>query len=102
MLYKNLPWSQKIWKIPYRILLDSISAWKNVPAGELSYFGAVVKAHLAFVRWILLHPWKGLPYSRDTEKLKGLYRGNIVWEHFIKGKKLFSEIVKPLIFATQQ
>jgi GT2 family glycosyltransferase len=102
MLYKNLPWGQKIWKIPYRILLDSISAWKNVPAGELSYFGAVVKAHLAFVRWILLHPWKNLPYSRDTQKLNGLYRGNIVWEHFIKGKKLFSEIVKPLIFATQQ
>ena len=102
MLYKNLPWSQMIWKIPFRIFLDAVSAWKNVPAGELSYFGAVVKAHLAFVRWLLFHPWKNSGYSRNTNKLQGLYQGNIVWDHFVKGKKLFSEIVKPLIFATQQ
>jgi GT2 family glycosyltransferase len=29
MLYKNLPWSQKWWKIPFRIFLDSVSAWKG-------------------------------------------------------------------------
>lgn len=101
MLYKNLPWKQKIWKLPVRIMLDAVSAWKNIPAGEFSYFFAVVKAHLAFGRWLLLHPWKPLAASRDTQQLHGMYNGNIAWAHFVKGKKLFSEIVKPLIFATQ-
>ena len=101
MLYKNLPWSQKIWKLPVRIMLDALSAWKNVPAGEFSYFWAVVKAHLAFVRWLMVHPWKPLHANKRTDTLKGYYHGNIAWDHFVKGKKLFSEIVKPLIFATQ-
>lgn len=101
MLYKNLPWHQKLWKLPVRILLDAVSAWKNIPAGEFSYFFAVVKAHLAFARWILLHPWKPLDAPRSTQSLSGYYTGNIAWAHFVNGKKQFNEIVKPLIFASQ-
>jgi GT2 family glycosyltransferase len=102
MLYKNLPWSEKIWKIPFRIMLDAVSAWKNIPAGEFGYFLAVVKAHFAFFIWICFRQAKPVPYPRDTGQLQGLYRGNVAWDHFVKGKKLFSQIVKPLIFAQQQ
>jgi hypothetical protein len=102
MLYKNLPWSEKIWKIPFRIMLDAVSAWKNIPAGEFGYFLAVVKAHFAFFIWICFRQEKLVPFPRDTGQLQGLYRGNVAWDHFVKGKKLFSQIVKPLIFAQQQ
>lgn len=96
MLCKNLPMDEKIWKIPFRIILDAVSAWKNIPAGEFAYFMAVVKAHWAFFYWLLFGTTSPVSYPRDTKHLLGLYKGNIAWEHFVHGKKLFSEIVKPL------
>ena len=38
MLAKNLPWSQKWWKIPFRIFLDNISAIKGLFTGDGGYF----------------------------------------------------------------
>jgi hypothetical protein len=40
---------QKIWKIPVRIILDSVSALKNIFLGEPAYFVAVAMAHMAYV-----------------------------------------------------
>ena len=92
MLAKNLPLGQKVWKIPFRFLLDSISAWKSLFGGEATYFIAVLEAHMGFLRWLLLakkHP------STQQKKgvLKGWYPKSVVWKHFISGKKTFSEIV---------
>ena len=53
MLYKNLPWSEKWWKIPFRIFLDTISAWKGLLTGDGGYFLAILRGHLSFYRWIL-------------------------------------------------
>ena len=38
MLYKNLGGLEKCLKIPYRIGLDALSAWKNLLKGETLYF----------------------------------------------------------------
>lgn len=94
MLFKNLPWSQKWWKIPFRIMLDSISAWKGLFKGDGGYFIAILRAHLAFVKWILLKQNKSLFPQKTHGKLLGLYKGNLVWQHFMKKKKYFSQIVK--------
>lgn len=94
MLYKNLPVGEKLWKIPIRLALDVVSAWKNLLIGEFSYFKAVASAHVAFAGWIMFHPLKKLKYNKDPRRLSGLYKGNIAWEHFVKGKKLFAEIVE--------
>ena len=96
MLSKNLPLGEKFWKIPFRIMLDAVSAWKNIPSGEFSYVMAVVKAHYAFLYWTCFCRKSPVPYPRSTKKILGIYRGNIAWDHFVNGKKLFSEIVKPL------
>lgn len=94
MLTKNMPLREKIWKIPVRIALDAVSAWKNLLIGETSYFLAVFKAHLAWAGWMLAHSKESLfPRSRGR-RLEGCYRGNIAWEHFVKGKTRFSEIVQ--------
>jgi GT2 family glycosyltransferase len=92
MLYKNLPWNELVWKIPFRFLLDAVSAWKNLLAGQLPYFRAVGKAHFAFFLWTITH--KRTKYSRTIQKrtLFGMYEGCIVWEHFVLGKKSFKEI----------
>lgn len=94
MLAKNLPWSQKWWKIPYRIGLDAISATKGLLAGDGGYFLAIFRAHFAFLKWILLKQHKSKFPQRKNNDLKGLYPHNLVWQHFIKGKKYFNEIVR--------
>ncbi len=93
MICKNLPWHQLWWKLPFRIGLDIISAWKELLSGKSGYCLAVLKAHFAFIGWIFgpkqassnAYPW-----------LKTVYRGSVVWQYFIRKKKIFSEIVKPV------
>lgn len=94
MLYKNLPWSQKWWKIPFRMLLDAISAWKGLLIGDAGYYLAILRAHLSFAKWLITGRKKSIfPLKRDG-KLHGVYQGNLVWQHFIKHKKYFSELIK--------
>jgi len=94
MLAKNLPWSQKWWKIPFRIFLDNVSALKGLLAGEGGYFLAIVRAHLAFVKWILFKQRQSVFPQKKSTLLHGVYPHNLVWEHFVKKKKFFRDIVK--------
>ena len=50
MLYKNLPWSQKWWKIPFRIFLDAVSALKGLFIGDGGYFLSILRAHFSFFK----------------------------------------------------
>ena len=94
MMAKCLPASQWIWKIPLRFLLDSISAWKSLFAGEAIYFWAILEAHLAFVKWLMVSRKKSLFPVKKRGPLSGWYAGSVVWQYFVKGKKTFMEIVK--------
>ncbi|MBX9785690.1 MAG: glycosyltransferase family 2 protein [Chitinophagaceae bacterium] len=91
MLTKNLPASQLIWKIPYRIFLDAISAWKELITGYPGYFTGIFKAHASYLHWLLT---KRNRFKAPYPQLQGLYKGNIVWLHFAKGYQTFSQIVK--------
>lgn len=94
MLFKNLPWSEKWWKIPFRIILDAVSAWKGLFVGDGGYFLAILRAHFSFLKWVLFKQNQSIfPIKRDG-KPAGLYRGNLVWQHFAKGKKYFSQLIK--------
>lgn len=93
MLEKNLPWSEKIWKFPFRIFLDIVFAFKSLFSGYSESFVAVLKAHIAVLKWCFTgktHHHKKI----HLKKLDGVYRGSIIWQHFVKKKTLFSEIVK--------
>lgn len=95
MLAKNLPWSEKWWKIPYRLLLDQVSAFKGLLSGEGGYFMAIVEAHFAFLYWIFFGNKKWKPsVRRSLRSLSGVYSGNLVWEHFIRKKTSFTQIVE--------
>ena len=52
MLAKNWPPGYKLWKIPIRILLDAIAAWRALFAGDTQFFKAVLQAHVAFAAWM--------------------------------------------------
>ena len=95
MLWKNLGFLERLWKIPARFILDALSAWKNLASGKPRYFLAVAKAHAGFLGWLLLHRSRS-PYPvRKSRNLQGLYRGNVIWMHFVKGVDTFGEILAP-------
>lgn len=94
MMSKNLPVLKKLWIMPLRSMMDGISAWKGLLSGDGGYFVAVLRAQLAFSKWWLFYKGRSVfPVSRKGV-LQGYYRGNLVWQHFIKKKRRFAEIVR--------
>ncbi|MEO6731548.1 MAG: glycosyltransferase family 2 protein [Ferruginibacter sp.] len=93
MLVKNLPVGTAIFTIATRIILDLIAACKELLGGNSGFFLAIMKAHLYFLKWLLLDQKKSVfPVSRSG-KLSGWYLSSLVWQYFIKKKKTFAEIV---------
>ncbi len=93
MLFKNLQWKEKLWKIPFRFVLDAAFAWKALLQGNSTAYFAVAKAHASAIKWLFAAKTKQKLPKTSMKKLGGVYYGSIVWAHFVKGKKRFSEIV---------
>ena len=93
MLTRNLPVSVLVRKLPIKIALDAIAAWKSLLEGNKGFFIAVAKAHLAYFKWIFSkRKGSDLP-KKDITSFFGCYEGSIVWKHFIQKKNRFSEII---------
>jgi len=95
MLWKNLPWRQKWWKVPFRIMLDWLSGFKGLVSGDGGYFESILKGHWGFARWVFSRNQKKEEGKKvNIEKLHGVYNGNIAWQHFVNEKDTFSNIVE--------
>ena len=93
MLYKNLSFAEVAWIIPARFALDAISAWKNLLSGQPSFFTAIMKSHFAFMGWFIKGRKSAIYPVVSQIKPKGVYKGSVVWQHFVKGKRKFLEII---------
>ncbi len=93
MMSKNLPLPKKLWVFPVRNFLDGISAWKGLLTGDGGYFIAIVRANVAFIKWWLFYKKKSVFPQNKKGMLYGYLQKNMVWQHFVKKKKFFSEIV---------
>ena len=91
---KNLPAGEAFWKISFRFVLDTISAFKSLLAGEAKYFLAVFRAHVAFLGWLFGARKKSDALPKRDVELHGYLHRSVVWAHFVKGKRTFGEIVK--------
>lgn len=91
MITKNMPWRELWWKLPLRLALDALSAWKELTAGKGGYCMAIYNAHMAYCEWVLNRRTKS---TQRFPALRTIYKGSVVWQYFIKKKKKFSEIVK--------
>ena len=90
MLSKNLPFREKIWKIPFRISLDNIAAFQALIKGDFITSKAIQRALFYFLNWIFLRKKQiDLP-KKYLANLHGTYNGSIVWQYFIKKRKTFS------------
>jgi len=94
-LTKNASPRFLFFKIVYRMILDGVAAFKFLTEGNGSHFLAVIKAHFSF--------YAHLPSTlkkRDDMRLMddfkdattGVYKHNIVYAHFVKGIKHYSEL----------
>jgi len=93
MLARNLSGFQKIKVLVARFVLDQVTAWRGLLSGRGAYFLAVIRAQLAFLKWVLFHKDGFNESIEKKHHLNGWYPGNIVWEYFVRKKKRFSEIV---------
>jgi GT2 family glycosyltransferase len=96
MLSKNLSALEKWWKLPVRLMLDQVTAFKELLGGDKGYFTAIQKAHAAFFHW-LLKGEKQKHQVKSTLKLQelpGVFHGSVVWAYFIKKQRTFAEIFK--------
>jgi GT2 family glycosyltransferase len=98
MICKNLPSNELIWKLPFRIVLDSISAWKGLLNGDIWFFTAIIRAHLGFFYWLISRFRPSQNTRISMASLGGVYNQSVVWNYFINQKKRFVEIIpkKPL------
>ncbi len=90
LLYKNLPSDRLLPVFISRLILDGVAAFKFLVDGGFQDFWAVVRAHMSFYRRFNAHRIKRRAIAH--RHVSCIYHGNIVADHFLKGKKKFSEL----------
>lgn len=93
MLAKNFSFATALWKIPFRMGLDGLAAWKGLLSGEAGYFMAILRAHLHFVKWLVMDRHRSVFPTIKEGKPHGWYNGSAVWQYFVKKHTSFSKIV---------
>ena len=93
MLAKNFSLIDALWKIPFRLMLDAVAAWKGLLSGDSGYFGTILKAHIHFLKWILFDKKQSVFPVKKEGGLGGWFNGSVVWQYFIKKKQTFLQIV---------
>jgi GT2 family glycosyltransferase len=90
LLKKNLPYWRSVMVISVRIWFDLIAIFRFINEGKRKDAWAVSKAHQNFTRHIFKREKTFI--GKDQTKLKGMYRGSIVIEFFIKKKRSFTAL----------
>lgn len=93
MLWKNLPIGELWWKLPFRLILDAISAWKGLLTGDIWFFTAIAKAHFGFFYWMVFSFKSVKRTNIPMLSLNGVYNDSVVWNYFVNQKKRFLEII---------
>lgn len=95
-LFVNLPSSRRTFVMISRLLLDGVWGVKALLSGDLQSIPAIIRGHWAF--FIRIGYWSkkrkaiygnSLPNSMPAS---GYWPKSIVWAHFAKGKKKFSDL----------
>lgn len=88
LLFKNFSGFELVVKLPLRLLLDYVAMLRFVVSGQGAHAKAIVKAHYHVMRSSkrLLKKRKEST-SANQENRTGLYKGLIIWDFFVLGKK---------------
>jgi GT2 family glycosyltransferase len=98
MLLTNYSLPLAIYVLPIRWALDIIAIIYAIVRGDWQHIKGIAKAHA----WIVFHPrklyqkrvrLKAIREIKDRNILKNMYRGSIVFAHYILKKNRYSELV---------
>jgi GT2 family glycosyltransferase len=79
-----------VWLVFQRLIMDGMAGVKFLMEGKAMHTWAIVKAHFSFYKHV---PTLVRKRKKTALKKKDYYKiKNIVWQHFIKHKKLFKEL----------
>ncbi len=94
IMFLNLPSWEAFYKIMMRLLLDGAAGIKFITEGKISHTAAIVKAHFHFYARFnsLMRQKIGNP-QKPISSLQGVYNASIVKDYYLKGKKLFSDLI---------
>jgi len=95
MIYKNLPATRLYQIFLARFFLDLLAAFKFLVDGGFGHFVAVLRAHFGFYVSYKKNRFKRRKI--EHKDVTHIYHGNIVFDYFFRGKRLFSDL-KPARF----
>jgi len=90
LLFKNVESKHLIWVFLWRLILDGVAGVKFLVDGSIKDALAVMKAHFHF--YTALGSLKKKRKILQQKEVSQIYNHNIVYDHFIKGIKVFSEL----------
>lgn len=93
LLAKNSPFSESVWKIPLRIVLDNVAAVRSLLKKDTATFIAIESAHFQFIKWIFMKKERDRLPKKELIKMIGVYKGSLVWQFFVNKKRTFYQIV---------
>ncbi|TAE51433.1 MAG: glycosyltransferase family 2 protein [Bacteroidetes bacterium] len=93
-LLKNLSLPRLLPVLIARLLLDGVWGLRSAAQRDWKSLGAILRAHGDFYRKLPLWIAKRKAARQGAEKGRGAghYRGSIVWAHFVRGRKKWSEL----------
>lgn len=89
LVYRHWNRGELLWKLPLRVVLDWIASLRFLLGGQFGHTLGVLRAHVRFLSGIR-GEWKK---RREVQVLgkgyggQGIYRGSVVWAHFIGRRK---------------
>ncbi|UII29835.1 glycosyltransferase family 2 protein [Fulvivirga ulvae] len=93
LIYKNYSTLELYVKMPLRIMLDAIASVKFMFFDTFADGAAVIKAHFDFLRDLKRNYKKRrAAQQKKIRQAETIYRGSIVLEYFIKGKRKFKAL----------
>ncbi|MDO8992787.1 glycosyltransferase family 2 protein [Daejeonella sp.] len=96
LLQKNLSFGKAFLVIFIRFWLDLLSLIKYLIDGKPGNAMAISKAHFYFIGHLFKNTIKARKINVSKFNASGLYKGSIVWQYFIRKKKIFSSLKKTI------
>jgi GT2 family glycosyltransferase len=94
LIFKHLPTSQLIWKLPLRVVLDWAAAFKFLLQPSPKDFVAVLQAQFDFLKNILIEIRKrrGLERKLNNFNVTEIYPNWLVVDYFLLDKSKFNQL----------
>jgi len=95
LLLKNDVASRLVWLLPWRLILDGISALPHLMGGNLKAVKAILKAHFSFygqIPTLLRKRRNGFKLSDAKPNNNGIYQQSVIIQYFLNKRTKASEL----------